>query len=53
MNGWKDEWMEGRTDRPYFIGPFQLPLGGPIISMAHNQFAQKYKENMVDLATAV
>ena len=25
MPGQKDRWKDGRTDRPYFIGPFQLP----------------------------
>ena len=31
MEGWMERWMEGqkdrRMDRPYFIGPFQLPPG--------------------------
>ena len=25
MPGQKDRWKDGRTDRPYFKGPFQLP----------------------------
>ena len=24
---WKDRKTDGRTDRPYFIGPYQLPPG--------------------------
>ena len=24
MEGQTEEWKDGRTDRPYFIGPFQL-----------------------------
>ena len=27
MPGQKDRWKDGRTDRPYFKGPFQLPPG--------------------------
>ena len=27
MHGQKDGRKDGRTDRPYFIGPFQLPAG--------------------------
>ena len=24
---YQDKWKDGKTDRPYFIGPFQLPPG--------------------------
>ena len=27
ISGEKDGWKDGRTDKPYFIGPFRLPLG--------------------------
>ena len=27
MPGQKDRWKDGRKDRPYFKGPFQLPPG--------------------------
>ena len=28
-NRWKERRTDGKVDRPYFIGPFQLTLGGP------------------------
>ena len=27
MDGRREGWKDGKTDRPYFIGPFWLPLG--------------------------
>ena len=31
-----DRWKDGRTDRPYFIGPFQLPPGVQKINIQIN-----------------
>ena len=27
MDGWMEEWTDGRKDRPYFIGPFRPRTG--------------------------
>ena len=45
-----DRWKDRQT---LFYKTLPATAGGPIISMAPNQFAQKYKGNVVDLATAV
>ena len=49
-DGWKDGRTDGRADRPYFIGPFQLPLGvkkvEKLVTNLHDKTEHIYLKNL-------
>ena len=45
---WRNGWMNGRTDRPFLIGPFQLSVGDPIM---HCNTLKIFEIGMVSIIT--
>ena len=54
MPGQKDGWKDGRTDRPYFIGPSHLAnTGGPKIPEEQNSFSISVSHILLTYTLAV